>query len=73
MRRHELADLLYNMLIKLYLLADRLQDTTTANMVMDKFEQLYKAECLHPGNLPISTAYQFTVEGSPLRELLRNI
>lgn len=71
-RRHELADQLYNTLIKLYLLADKLQDTTTANMVMDKIEQFYKYERVHPGDFPVSTAYQFTVEGSPLRKLLRD-
>ena len=72
-RRHELADQLYNTLTKLYLLADKLQDTTTANVVMDKMEQFYKYQCVHPGNLPVSTAYQFTVEESPLRKLLRDI
>jgi hypothetical protein len=72
-RRHEIADQTYNALIKLYLLADKLQDTTTANMVMDKIEQFYKYEFVHPGNLPVSTAYQSTVEGSPLRKLLRNM
>lgn len=48
-RRYELADLLYNKLIKLYLLADQLQDTTTSNMVMDKIEQFYATERVHPG------------------------
>ena len=72
-RRHELADQFYNTLINLYLLADKLQDTTTANMVMDKIEQFYDYERVHPGSLPVLTAYQSTVEGSPLRRLLRDI
>jgi hypothetical protein len=73
MRRVELADIRYNTLIKLYLLADKLQDMATANMVMDKIEQFYKIAGVHPDKVPISTAYQSTVEGCPLRKWLHNI
>jgi hypothetical protein len=42
-------------------------------MVIDKIGQFYRTVAVHPRKAPIMTAYQSTVEGSPLRRLLRNM
>lgn len=73
MHKYELADLHYNSLIKLYLLADKLRDVTTANIVVDEIERFYRVTEAHPGERPITTAYNSTAKGSPLRKLLRNM
>jgi hypothetical protein len=73
MREYELADSHYDALIKLYLLSDKLQDILTVNMAIDKIQQFTKVAGCYPGKSPVSTAYQSTVEGSPLRKLLRDI
>jgi hypothetical protein len=72
-RKSELADSHYDRLITLYLLADKLQDFATANMVMDKVQQFCSITRTHPGKLPVRTAYQSTADGSPLRNLLRDM
>jgi len=72
-RKSELVDSHCDSLIKLYLLTDKLQDTATANMVMDNLQQFCKAVDAQPGKSPITTAYQSTLEGSPLRRLLRDM
>jgi hypothetical protein len=68
-----LADIKYDSLINLYLLADKLQDLATTNMVMDTIQQFCQSAYVAPGKGPISTAYQSTVAGSPLRKLLRDM
>ncbi|KAM0710413.1 hypothetical protein Q7P35_002775 [Cladosporium inversicolor] len=73
MQEYELADSHYSTLINLCLLADKVQDFSTANMVIDKIQQLCNSAIAHPGKQPISIAYQSTVEGSPLRHLLRDM
>lgn len=73
LRKIELADHHYKALISLYLLADKLQDIVTANKVMDKIDSFHTITEVHPGKEPISIAYQSTVEGSPLRKLLRDL
>lgn len=72
-RKNELADEHYDKLIKLYLLADKLQDIATTNMVMDKIEQFYRTTQVHPGQSTVYTVYHSTERGSPLRKLLRNM
>jgi hypothetical protein len=72
-REYELADSHYERLVNLYLLADKLRDLSTANMVMDQIQQFCNATDVHPGKVPISAAYQSTGEGSPLRKILRDM
>lgn len=72
-RELELADSHYDTLIALYLLADKLQDLATANMVIDKIQEFCKAVHVLPGKAPICAAYKSTVHGSPLRKLLRDL
>ena len=70
---YELADLHHEAMIKLYVLADKLQDVVTANMVVDNIERFFNTTQVHPGKSPISAVYQSTVEGNPLRKLMRNV
>ena len=72
-RRYGLADLHYDALFKLYLLADKLRGFATANMIVDRIEQFRKTADVQPGKAPISFVYRSTVDGSPLRRLLRNM
>lgn len=66
------ADLVFEMLIRLYLLAERLVDFKTANMVIAEIIRASRLLGCIPTQGPISLAYASTVEGSPLRKLLRD-
>lgn len=58
-------------LIKLYLLADKLQDLITANMIVDELIQFVTHTREIPKHMATSLAYESTARGSPLRMLLR--
>jgi hypothetical protein len=62
----------FESLIKLYLLADKLQDLTTANMVMGEVIQFAAQTNEIPRHAAISLAYDSTTEGNPIRTLLRD-
>jgi hypothetical protein len=77
----ELVDEGYTELIKLYLLADRLRDLETVNMIVDEIidyrdvvtKLTYgRVTSVNPGGGPTTIAYASTKEGNPLRELLRD-
>ena len=70
---YELADLHYEALVRLYVLADTLQDVVTCNMVADSIEQFFDITKVHPGKVPIAAVYESTVEGNSLRKLMRNL
>lgn len=72
-RRYELADKIYGTLIKLYLLADMLQDVTTVNMVLDAVDEVFRLSKVHPGPGPMAIAYDSFAEADPLRLLLRDL
>ena len=59
-------------LIELYLLADKLQDFTTANMVMDELVQFIAETAEIPKYALTSLVYNSTANNSPLRALLRD-
>lgn len=59
-------------LIELYLLADKLQDFTTANMVMDELVQFIAETTELPKYALTSLVYNSTANNSPLRALLRD-
>jgi hypothetical protein len=73
MQEYHLANLHCDALINLYLLADKLQDLATANMVIDQMNDFYANTDVHPGKGPISTVYRSTTDGSPLRNLLHDL
>lgn len=58
-------------LINVYLLADKLQDLATANIVIDELIRYGLEAEENPGFEAISIAYSATIHGSPLRRLLR--
>lgn len=68
--RGGLADSGFEALIKLYLLADKLQDLTTANMVMDELISFAAKTGEIPKHAPTSLVYNSTASSSPLRALL---
>lgn len=69
-RRYQLADPRYEALIRLYVLADKLQDVMTVNMVINAVWRLYKLSKVHPGPGPMSLLYESVVEQDLLRKLL---
>jgi hypothetical protein len=69
---NRLSDAGSKALIKLYLLADKLQDLTTANMVMDELMDFVAKAAQIPRYTPTSLAYNSTAGSNPLRALLRD-
>jgi hypothetical protein len=70
--KQAVADLVFEKLIRLYLLAERLIDFKTANMVIAEIIRASGLFGCIPTQGPISLAYASTVKGSPLRNLLRD-
>lgn len=66
------ADLVFEKLIRLYILAAKLVDFETASMVVDKIIRTSDSLGFIPTQGPISVAYASTDKGSPLRALLRD-
>jgi hypothetical protein len=66
-------DSYFECLIQLYVLADKLGDLMTANMVMDRLVSLSEEVNLTPNFDDIELSYKFTVSGSPLRAVLRDL
>jgi hypothetical protein len=62
----------YEAMIRLYLLADKLQDLVTANMIMDELILFSSGAGGNPKHLAVSLAYSSTTNTSPLRKLLRD-
>jgi hypothetical protein len=61
-----------NLLLDVYLLADRLLDPTTANVVIDEIIAFVDTLSWAPGQHFIARVYDSTLEGSPLRRLCRD-
>jgi hypothetical protein len=59
-------------LTDLYLLADKLLDPVTANLVIDELAEFHDS-LNHIGHTAVIHAYASTKDGSPLRKLLRDI
>lgn len=70
--RSELSDTGCEALIRLYLLADKLQDLITANAIVDELISLVAKTNEIPKQAPTSLAYDSTASSSPLRKLLRD-
>ena len=69
---NRLSDTGSKALIKLYLLADKLQDLATANMVIDELMDFVAKAAQIPRYAPTSLAYNSTAGNNPLRALLRD-
>lgn len=59
-------------LVMLYLLADKLDDTTTANLVIDEMIRASEELRVTPCELDVALVYESTVAGSRLRKLCRD-
>jgi hypothetical protein len=59
-------------LIRVYILTDKFMDPGSANIVIDQMIRFSKETCLLPHPEAINQAYNSTLEGSPLRALLRD-
>jgi hypothetical protein len=59
-------------LAQMYLQADKLQDLTTANAIMDEFLRFTAIEGYFVGQDLINLVYKSTVHGNPFRRLLRD-
>ena len=70
--RSGLADTGSEALIKLYLLADKLQDFATANIIMDQLIKFVAETGEIPKHGPTSLAYNSSACSNPLRALLRD-
>jgi hypothetical protein len=70
--RSGLSDAGCEALIKTYLLADKLQDPTTVNLVLNGLIGFIGETTEIPKQAPITLAYNSTVSGNPLRTLLRD-
>lgn len=68
----KLSDAGYEALIGLYLLADKLQDLATTNMIMDELIHFSFETSQNPKHRAVSLAYGSTPNTSPLRRLMRN-
>lgn len=64
------ADALFESRVKLYLLADEMQDRITTNLASDDIIRLAGALALYPSASAITLAYASTLDGSNLRKLL---
>ena len=58
--------------VEVYLLADRLQDIETANIVIDEIVRFADSESENPEPAIISSIYEATVHGNPLRKWARD-
>jgi hypothetical protein len=70
--RGGLSDTGCEALIKLYLLADKLQDLITANMIMDELIRFIAQTTEIPKHAPTTLAYNSTTSSNPLCTLLRD-
>lgn len=61
-----------HILVKLYLLADRLQDSKTANLVIDEYIRFANEAKWLPEVRTIILSYESTTHGHPLRKLMRD-
>jgi len=68
----EVDDAITRVLIKLYVLADKLLDPRTANLVIDELVRHVDASSNLPSVHFINIVYQCTPVGSPLRALFRD-
>jgi hypothetical protein len=59
-------------LIRVYLIADKLQDVITTNMAIDELVRLGDILIQTPNESHVSLAYSRTTENSPLRLLMRD-
>lgn len=57
---------------ELYLLADRLQDLKTANLVIDGTINFIYETGVNPSNSEVALAYESTVHGNPIRKMMRD-
>jgi hypothetical protein len=60
------------LLAKTYLLADKLRDLTTANLVIDEYIRFSQTMRRNPDTQVVKHVYESTVHGSPLRRLMRD-
>ena len=70
--KQAVADLVFEKLVRLYLLAERLVDLKTANMAVGEIVRSSNCFGVIPTQGPVSLAYGSTATGSPLRRLLRD-
>jgi hypothetical protein len=63
----------YTALIKLYVLADKLIDYTSANKVIDRILTYQNETMLLPRTAQVVLGYSLTTSGSPLRALMRDL
>lgn len=70
--RQAAGDLVFERLVGLYLLAERLVDFRTADAVIDEIIRARDVLRCIPTKGPITLAYASTAKGSPLRTLLRD-
>ena len=66
------SDSTYMNYVELYLLADKLQDLTTANLVADQILLVSEQTNKSPDYAEIAHAYSHTTPGHPLRRLMRD-
>lgn len=62
----------FRALVELYLLADRLQDVKTANIVIDEIVRLAGEAMANPGPHVVRLVYETTIHGNPLRKWIRD-
>ncbi|KAM0723838.1 hypothetical protein Q7P37_000828 [Cladosporium fusiforme] len=62
----------YSILIDLYLLADKLQDSKAANEIIDEIIRISDISKFCPCASVVNKAYEFTGENNPLRRLMRD-
>jgi hypothetical protein len=60
------------MLAEVYLLADRLQDLGTADLLIDEFKRFANAEHVTPEARITRLVYDSTIHGHPFRKLIRD-
>jgi len=68
----EPADKFYEYLLKLYIMADSLQDPTTANLIIDKVRSVSQKACT-PQSGALKFAFDHTLPGDPMRKVLADI
>lgn len=66
------CELHFLLLAKIYLHADKLRDPKTANLVIDEFIRFSPTTLRNPDALSTNHVYESTVQGSPLRKLMRD-
>lgn len=68
--RQDIADMQFQKLIRLYLLADSLEDRQTADMIIDEIVRFSDAADLVPTQTPVTMVYTFTKPFGALRQLM---